>query len=105
MKRMLNLFYVPEGYVLVKAPPRKTSSGEIPRCSRAVQPKYLEHEAIHKIMSSLRKRGTLTISEAEKIVHADRIVDPNGRYHFSVEKIVKDHPIDLKLEGKRICLK
>ncbi len=103
---MLLLYNVPENHLVVE-PVKKFYEGtnqEIPQVAHAYRIDVLKDMLTRKLMQKVgkSKKGYVTIKEAENALHLDRIKNPNGYSTIKVEDIVAEHPLEFKIEGKRI---
>jgi len=99
MRRKANA--VPDGYLVIKSPPR--GDNEIPKM-RALPAAYLEYEKSRVLLDKVKtsKKGYVTLKEAYRALGLSRVIDPNGVYTPSVERLVEQHPLDLIIVGKRV---
>jgi len=90
---------IPEGYLVVVSPAK---SEDTVTKHLAIRQDVLEYRLTKDLVKMVQKKGVLTIGEANRRLHTDRIVDPNGRVFLSAEKIASEHPLEFKIEGKHI---
>lgn len=92
---------IPEGYLIIVSPAKDetTVAKHI-----AVRQHIVEYRLTKDLGKMVAKKGSITIGEANKRLHVDRIIDPNGRIFLSAEKIATDHPLEFKIEGKNITM-
>lgn len=90
---------IPEGYLVVVLPAKDEDTATK---HLAIRQDVLEYRLAKDLGKIVQKKGFITIGEANKRLHTDRIVDPNGRVFLSAEKIAEQHPLEFKVDGTHI---